>query len=355
MALLYTKMKVFHYREKLASLPPEVSNHIAPLQIRIKPTNVCNHNCYYCAYRVENQDLGQDMNLNDAIPRDKMMELLDDCITMGVKAITFSGGGEPFCYTYFKDCVDKLAQSPIKFAALTNGSFLSGGVAESFSRHGTWIRVSMDGWDDHSYAEYRGCKPGEFSKIVSNMELFKKLGGPCYLGVSIVVDQKNCDHFYDLIARLKDIGVDSVKISPCIVGNSGQKNNEYHSGIYAKVKDTIYKAKANFEKPGFELFDSYHGQLETFEKHYDWCPYIQLVPVIGADLKLYSCHDKAYSPSGVLDTLKDKRLQDAWYGNQEKFFRIKPSRDCNHHCVSNEKNQLILEYLNADIAHLDFV
>ncbi len=355
MALLYTKMKVFHYREKLASLSPDIAKHSAPLQIRIKPTNACNHNCYYCAYRVEGQDLGQDMNLNDSIPREKMMELLDDCISMGVKAITFSGGGEPFCYKYMKDSVEKLAQSPIKFAALTNGSLLSGEIAELFSHNGTWIRISMDGWDDRSYVEYRGCRFGEFSNIISNMEQFKKIGGPCYLGVNIVVDQKNCDYLYGLISHLKDIGVDSVKTSPCIVSNSGIKNNQYHSGIYSKVKEIIQKAKADFEKPGFELFDSYHGQLETFEKQYDWCPYIQLVPVIGADLNLYSCHDKAYSRSGIIDNLNDKSLQDAWFSDQKKFFRIKPCRDCNHHCVSNEKNQLILEYLQADSNHLDFV
>lgn len=37
------------------------------------------------------------------------------------------------------------------------------------------------------------------------------------------------------------------------------------------------------------------------------------------------------------------------------FFKVNPSRVCNHHCVANEKNQMILEYLDADAAHLGFV
>jgi len=352
--LLYSKMKIFHFHEKMASLPLEAP-HTAPLQIRIKPVNYCNHNCNYCAYRVANQDLGQSMNVQDAVPRDKMMEILDDCIDIGVKAITFSGGGEPFCYKYLKESLEKLSRSSIKFAALTNGSLLTGNCAELFAHNGTWIRISMDGWDDGSYVDYRGCKYGEFSKICNNMEKFKKIGGSCYLGVNIVIDRKNSPHFYGLISLLKNIGVDSVKISPCIVSNSGKDNNEYHSDSYALVKETILKAKTDLENDGFEIFDSYHDQLETFEKHYDWCPYLQIVPVIGADLNLYSCHDKAYSRSGIIDTLKDKRLKDVWYDNPDKFFRIKPSRDCNHHCVSHEKNRLILEYLQADRTHLDFV
>lgn len=355
MGLLYTKMKVFHFPETLAVLSPDVADITAPLQIRIKPTNICNHNCYYCAYRVENQDLGQNMNLKDSIPWEKMLELLDDCIEMGIKAITFSGGGEPFCYPHLKESLARLAQSPVKFAALTNGSLLSGDVAELFAHHGTWIRVSMDGWNNESYRDYRACRSDEFDTIVSNMERFKKIGGTCYLGVSIIVDQKNYAHIYELIARLKGIGVDSVKLSPCIVSNSGQANNEYHAAIFAPVKAAIAKAKKDFEEAGFELFDSYHDQLETFEKKYRWCPYLQLVPVIGADLNLYTCHDKAYSSAGLIASLKETRLKEVWFGDKTKFFRVNPSRDCNHHCVSNEKNQLILEYLQADRSHLGFV
>lgn len=355
MGLLYTKMKVFHFPETLAVLSPNLAGIAAPLQIRIKPTNICNHNCYYCAYRVENQDLGQNMNLKDSIPRKKMLELLDDCIEMGVKAITFSGGGDPFCYPHLKESLTRLAQSPVKFAALTNGSLLSGGVAELFAHHGTWIRVSMDGWNNESYRDYRACRPDEFDTIISNMERFKKIGGACYLGVSIIIDQKNHAHIYELIARLKGIGVDSVKLSPCIVSNNGRTNNEYHAAIFESVKAAIAKAKTDFEEVGFELFDSYHDQLETFEKKYRWCPYLQLVPVIGADLNLYTCHDKAYSPAGLITSLKETRLKNAWFGDKTKFFRVNPSRDCNHHCVSNEKNQLILEYLQADRNHLDFV
>jgi wyosine [tRNA(Phe)-imidazoG37] synthetase (radical SAM superfamily) len=32
-----------------------------------------------------------------------MLEIIDDCIDMGVKAITFSRGGEPLIYPYIVD------------------------------------------------------------------------------------------------------------------------------------------------------------------------------------------------------------------------------------------------------------
>ena len=173
MNLLYTKTKIFHYTDKLDSLPQPTPEIKPPLHIRIKPTNYCNHNCCYCAYRAENLQLGKDMVNKDSIPREKMVEIIDDIIEMGVQAVTFSGGGDPFCYPHLAEVAEKLAASPIQFAALTNGSNLKGPVAKTFAQHATWLRVSMDGWDRNSYASYRNVKTGEFHKVMANMKNFK--------------------------------------------------------------------------------------------------------------------------------------------------------------------------------------
>ena len=42
--------------------------------------------------------LGEGVDQKDQIPEDKMMEIVEDLVNMGVKAVTFSGGGEPFLY-----------------------------------------------------------------------------------------------------------------------------------------------------------------------------------------------------------------------------------------------------------------
>jgi len=150
---LYTNLKIFHFKDKIDSLLKK-DKIMPPIHIRIKPTNVCNHNCSYCAYRTDNLQLGKDMITTDFIPKEKMMEIIDDIIDMKVKAVTFSGGGEPFAYPYLLDAVKKLSKSPVKFAALTNGTLLKGEVAKIFAKQGTWLRISIDGWDNKSYSKY---------------------------------------------------------------------------------------------------------------------------------------------------------------------------------------------------------
>lgn len=356
MGSLYTKFKVFHFQEKLDSLPADINKILPPVHVRIKPTNVCCHNCWYCAYRVDNLQLGKDMNTRDTIPEQKMLEIIDDLAQMKVQAITFSGGGDPFCYSYLLPAAQKLVDKGIKFAALTNGSRMQGEVAEIFARHATWLRISIDGWDDISYAKFRGVRDGEFTRVLNNIKAFAGFAGHCYLGASIIVGKENAAHVHELIFKLKRAGVHSVKIAPCIVSNSGTENNTYHQTIYDTVKAQLAKAQKELLAPGFEIFDSYHTQLETFKKDYNWCPYLQILPIIGADLNVYSCQDKAYNlDCGLIGSIKDVRFRDFWFSDKNKFFKVDPSRDCGHHCVADGKNKLVLEYLDADLKHMGFV
>ena len=124
MILKYTQFKMFHYKEKLDSLPKNIDLIKPPLHIRIKPTNTCGHNCWYCSYRSENMQLGKNMDKQDYIPKEKMLEIMDDIVDMGVGAVTFSGGGDPFYYPYLLDAVKKLINTPVQFASLHNGARL---------------------------------------------------------------------------------------------------------------------------------------------------------------------------------------------------------------------------------------
>lgn len=356
MGTIYSKMKVFHCHGMLERLPKDVEDIGPPVHIRIKPTNVCNQRCWYCSYRLKGVQLGQDMDERDVIPRDKMLEIVEDIAALGVRAATFSGGGEPFCYPYLEETASRLAEAGVQFASLTNGTRLTGSIAEIFAHRAAWLRISIDGWDDESYARQRRVAHGEFSKVLAHMRAFKRLHGRCHLGAALVVDHALAPHIAELIQRVCETGADSVKIAPCIISNVARENNEYHDPIFPVVKDQIAAARERLANEAIEIFDSYHQQLETFHKSYRWCPYLQLNPVIGADQNIYACHDKAYNlEGGLLGSLRDRRFRDFWMDGKDKFFRIDPSRHCNHHCVANQRNLLVHEYLEVDRDHLAFV
>lgn len=354
MTVLYSNLKFLRYADHVEAL--QERRVVAPVHIRIKPMNRCNHDCWYCAYRVSNLQLGEDIDYDDTIPEDKMYEIADDIIEMGVKAVTFSGGGEPLLYKPLPGVVKKLAEAGVKVATLTNGSNLKGKMADAFAEYGTWVRVSTDAWDDASFSESRGIKGGEFTKLLQNMKDFSARGSKCVLGISFIVDEKNCTHLYDVCKMFKDAGVNHVKFSGVVVSNSGAENNAYHDRIRDVVTEQINKSKTLADDK-FGVINHYHELDDRFQKDYTICPYLQFLTVIGADCVVYTCQDKAFTESGTLGSIKDRRFKDFWFSeeNRKRLFELDPSKECTHHCVSHGKNLALMDILSIDPDHGPFV
>jgi Fe-coproporphyrin III synthase len=351
---VYTKLKFLKYRQQLDAL--ENGDIAPPVHVRIKPMNPCDHDCWYCAYHVENLQLGNLMEYKDKLPREKMMEIVDDLAEIGVKAVTFSGGGEPLIYPYIAEAINRLGQAGIKVATLTNGSHLHKEIADSFAQYGTWIRVSIDGWNAESYAKIRNVKLTEFDLVLNNMRNFASLNSSCVLGVNYVVDNENYVHVFEFCQLMKDVGVNHFKIMGVLVSNDGKECNDYHLKIRETVQEQINQAKG-LEDENFKIIDHYHEFPERFDKEYETCPSLQFLTIIGADSKVYSCHDKAYTEKGLLGSIETRSFKEFWFSkeNQERMKSINPSIDCNHHCAEHRRNLLLHEYLSADSEHISFV
>ncbi|HYM32500.1 MAG TPA: radical SAM/SPASM domain-containing protein [Candidatus Cybelea sp.] len=351
---VYSALKPFRFPGQIEALA--AGRRAAPVHVRIKPTNVCNHGCYFCAYRNDGLSLGEDMVLRDKIPPEKMFEIVDDLIAMGVKAVTFSGGGEPLIYPHLAEVVNRLGAAGIKVATLTNGSRLLGKVADALAVHATWVRVSIDGWDGPSYAAYRKVKETEFDQVMENLAAFAARRSRCALGASIIVDKTNARHVFELCGKLKACGVRHAKISPCILSNDGAANNAYHAPFRDVVRAEIGRARA-LDDADFKVVDHYHVMEESFSKCYATCPFSRMLTIIGADCNVYACQDKAYTKSGTLGSIKSRSFREFWFSDEcdAALRAIDPRRTCRHHCVADEKNRALVDYLSIDPAHAAFV
>ncbi len=354
MGHIYSDLKILSHPDRLHAL--RRGEPIAPLHVRIKPINRCNHNCWYCAYRADNLKLGEDMNENDRIPGAKMAEIAEDLIRIGVRAVTFSGGGEPLLYKPLPEIVERLAIGGIRVATLTNGSNLKGRMADAFAEYGTWVRVSVDGFDDASYNESRGLKGPRFTALLENLTRFADRQSPCTLGISFIVGERNAAHIYDVCKLFRDIGVNHVKLSGAVVGNSAAENNAYHARIRTVVADQIAHAR-ELADDGFAVVDHYHGLDELFVKPYSTCPVLNFLTVIGADCRVYTCQDKAYTDLGCLGSIAERTFAEFWFSdeNQETLRTFNPAERCAHHCVAHHKNLALTDIMAADPAHAAFV
>ncbi len=338
----YGNLKLLLHPEKLKSfLEDKITS---PIYIRIKPTNKCNHNCEFCSYNPVTGDLAvrDELNRTDEIPREKMLEILDDLKDIGVKAITYSGGGEPLIYPHISEIMQKTLDCGINLSIITNGQELNGKKAELLS-HANWVRISSDASDAESFSKIRKVPKDYFYKLASNIENFAKIKNPkCELGINFVVHKNNSNQVYRSVEHFKDLGCNHVKITPMWISNF----REYHESISESVLEQTVKAREDFQDENFNVYDTYKGDFSgtsVSERNYNRCYIMQTVPVIAANRKVYFCHDKAYASDGILGSIKDKSFKDLWFSKEaaEIFRKFDPKEKCRHHCANDSKNTLI--------------
>jgi MoaA/NifB/PqqE/SkfB family radical SAM enzyme len=332
---------VWHHQKLKDLLEKKVS---APIYVRVKPTNKCNHRCYFCSYEPSEGDMtvrDEIFDRSDEIPEEKMIETLIDFMQMGVKAVTYSGGGEPLIYPWIDETMKRTLKYGINLSVITNGQCLHGEKAEIL-KDANWVRVSSDASDAKSFSEIRRVPQAMFYVLTENIRNFARIKSKeCELGINFVVHKKNADQVYRSAKHFKELGANHIKITPMWV--SGFR--EYHAPIKDSVLEQIAEAK-KLEDENFAVFDTYKNDFSLSSVSERTCPrcYImQTVPVIGANSKVYFCHDKAYASSGVLGSIKDKSFGQLWFSKEaaEIFRSFDPRVGCKHHCANDAKNILI--------------
>lgn len=359
MGILYSDIKLFHFNPKLQDLS---SGRIsAPIHVRIKPTNSCNHSCYYCCYRNKKLPLNQLFDESDMIPRNKMMEIVADLKKMKVRAVTFSGGGEPLAYPYLDDCLPGLIKAGIKVGILTNGSLLKGRIAKIVADGAAWVRISMDAANAGSYARNRNVSLREFDSVCRNIYGFaRNKRKDCRLGLNFIVTKENFRETFGYLKLMKNLGVDNVKVCECIVSADPKKSKIYLQPFYSQARQQIERAKKLLADKDFFIIDRFYepeNHSNNYQKHYTSCPFAQFMTIIAADMNVYACQDKAYTQKGKLFSVTDKSFLKGWFSeeNADNLRKINPRRDCLHHCTQHNKNLMLNDYLEIDQSHVGFV
>ncbi|MGV8151733.1 MAG: radical SAM protein [Candidatus Nanoarchaeia archaeon] len=356
---VYSQSKLAFHKDKLKSLSE--GKVTAPVYVRIKPTNRCDHRCFYCSYDPEfGYILSENKHTQDEIPEKKMLEILDNLKEIGVKAVTYSGGGEPMVHPSIKKILRKTLESKIELSAITNGQKINGEIAELLSG-AEWIRVSADYCDEQTFTANRRVPASNFYKMEENLRNFAKIKkDSCVLGISFIITKFNADKVYESAKFFKDLGVNNIRFSPVYIpeGHSLAQGGsvEYHAPIKEKVLEQIKKAE-ELKSPTFTTYNYYNTDFYSVmgnDRPYKRCFMMETVPVIAANQKVYFCHDKAYSDSGLIGSIKNCSFSDLWFSDAtaKRFKEFKPQECCKHHCTADGRN-IEIEKMIKDLDNLD--
>ena len=155
-----TGAKYIHHPEMIESLRNGIGR---PQSLQVALTNRCNLKCVFCS--VAERELKQEWDYLE------LCKAIDSFMSVGIKTIEFSGGGEPTLYPDFRHIVSSCYSRGLKIGLITNGLKLKD--YQEILPFFDWIRISMVALDYQETIDF----PDRFPDNVT-------------IGMSYVVGQK---------------------------------------------------------------------------------------------------------------------------------------------------------------------
>lgn len=217
----------------------ERGERIAPITIDMALTRACNFGCHYCyAMMQENERL--------PITRDVIVNFLDDCAEIGVRAVSLVSDGESTLSPAFVDAVTHGSNRGLSMAVGTNGFLLSERKLEQILPHLTYLRINISAGERDRYGEIMGVKPEWFDKVCENIRTMVRIKREKKLAVTIGLQMVLMPEYEDQIlplARLgKELRPDYLVIKHCSDNEDGFLGVDY--GAYQRLHDKLREAEA---------------------------------------------------------------------------------------------------------------
>lgn len=348
----YSNLKIFGHLEEVQKV--KNGERVAPIYIRIKPTNLCNQNCYYCHYKNPYLTLDQYAPA-DEIKREKMLEIVRDMKDIGVKAVTFSGGGEPLLYPYIEETMEAVLDAEIDLSIITNGTLLTGRKAELLSQ-AKWVRISLESGCAETYSKIRGVAGEAFEDLCENIREFaQNKSKDCELGINFVIGPGNYKEVYQAGKLMQSLGVNHIKYTALMSDNAEKMHEPFKNQVIEQIHQLMDENEA--EVKIINLYESDFDTNAVFGRNYNFCGIKDYVTVIAANSKIYYCHDKAYLSQGEIGDISDRSFKEVWFSEEttRKFAQFDPQEVCRHHCVYDDRNELLNTFYSLDKNHINFI
>ena len=334
------------------------TGNTTPLLIEFDPSNACNHGCYFCISSYIH--LPESKNLKtfnrSILPEDILLKTCKEFVDMGVKAINWTGGGEPTVNPALKNAISYIGEnSDIKMGMFTNGTLLDRwDLFETLVDNMTWVRFSVDAGTEETYNNIRRAKEGqEWEKMISNLQTListnKAKGNKLDIGTGFVITPDTYTEIVDFANTFAKYDVDYCQYKPEIV------NRERESGVQRTVKfweeevePRLQKAKDilgdKFQINGYKLTDL-ENDPTLYGRNYKKCLGSQIQPCIGADGEVYVCTNHRGYKEYSYGSLYEKSFMDIWNDltkRSEVMFNIEEKEcfsNCTQLCKPHESNK----------------
>lgn len=284
---------------------------VKPQVMEIHPSNVCCNACSYCFYK--------DRNDAKIMTDEELGQALDYCKEIGVKAVTFSGGGEPFCNTNFlSNLAYATAALDLEAGVITNGVLLNKGMAEMVLSlpKVKWIRISFDAINSGMYKKIRGTNSFDIVKqnIKDLLEVKKDYGSKTTIGLQMVVCENNYKNIIDFIdfCNIEFPEVDYIQVRPLEVMIGSEPYNEKEKKKILKELDILKNLQKINVWTKVIISDKWDLIFGEREFGFTKCHCAPFIGVIDAYSNAYLCCHMVQKKDYLIGNIKEMTPEQFW-------------------------------------------
>lgn len=354
--MIYSSHKAAHHLDRLKAL--REGKLIYPTQVQIDLTNECNHRCPFCFYRcAKNDRLNALFNEKDVIPTEHVLKLLKEFKKVGIPAVQFTGGGEPFMHPGITEILQKTLDLGLELAVVTNGAKVKPEHLEMLARS-VWVRFSVDASTPQIYAASQHSTEEDFHHVIATIkDLVSRRKGSSVIGMSFVISPINYKQIESFADMAKDLGVDNIRYSVAYT----PRGIDLYRDIWEEIKNRCYRTR-RIQTEKFKVFDlaeDHLCNLDMRDKGYDFCGYQHFTAVIGADGCVYPCCTLKYNAAMTsFGNIKEQSFKDIWNGEKRakwmKMDHLKYVCDKNP-CWMDSKNKMISYLIKNNPPHVNYI
>ena len=334
--------------ERLNETDWQVGN-TAPLVVELDTTAVCNLACPGC---ISEDLVSQGKRFSD----ERLLQLGQEFIDIGVKAVILIGGGEPLAHRQAGKLIELLGKNDIHVGITTNGYYIDK-YEKEIAEYSSWTRISVDAATENIFDQLRPAKNGKsaFPKIIQNIKKLADIKSrKGKIGFSFLIRTEadgpdivdNIHEIYSAAVLAKNIGCDYFEIKPTYKFRDDVPHSlMQHHPERMKVARSEIERLSEIETDDFRIIHainlefSLNGVEESQAKGYAVCPSTHLRTTV-TPFGVYVCPYWRGKQHMCIGNVQKVSFKELWRSSRrfDVMKQLDASRDCNFHCLRHETN-----------------
>jgi GTP 3',8-cyclase len=327
---------------------------VFPIYIEIGISGGCNHRCIFCAFDFLKYK-------PSFLEKEHLERFILQAANAGVKAVLFSGEGEPLLNKDFTQIIAFTKKNGMDAALVTNGVLLNKETSSGILKYLSWIKISLDAGSPKTYSLIHGASRDDFHKVLSNIRQAVKIRDNnkynCAIGVQALLLPQNIREMPALASAVKNTGADYLVIKPfCLHAES---KNKITFDLKPAVLEALEKKLRVFPTASFSVILRKQAIAKIkAKKPYRQCLGLPFAAHLAVTGEVYPCNAFVGIKKYSFGNIRRQDFPGIWKGQKRKkimsmLSKFNPDR-CRKSCRLDEINRYLWD-LKHPGRHVNFI